>query len=69
MWVMNQAGNAVNLSAFQSIEVENESVYAIQNYADRGFRRYPEWLADFDNNDDAKIFIADLVAKLNAEKK
>ncbi len=66
MWIINENDCGINLSKFFSIYFNPYSKTVKASSDDEDNTEY--FIKKFDNEDDAKKYIADLVEKLNAEK-
>lgn len=63
MWIVGKGGNAVNIARADALFIDKNDCYVKAVFSGVG-----AILKKFDNEDDAKKYIADLVEKLNAEK-
>ena len=69
MWVINEEGVGVNLSRFDTIYVDScQCVMASRIECDEDYREVSNRLKKFDNENDAKNYIVELVKKLNEEQ-
>ena len=66
MWVITTSGTAVNLSKFCSIYFNEYSNFVVASLNDEAGTEYQ--IKEFNNEVDAKNYIAELVKKLNEEQ-